>query len=213
MKYIDMLYLSIDGYKENYERDRVNAKWNKLIKYLENIKNMNRHSCTLAVNYVINKYNIQDIPKIKSIIKEYNLDKLRLNIASNWSENSKISDNNKTWNYSKEQIKQLKKYKSEIMGKSPWTFSNCFWPHNGIYVRVDGLVTVCVMNTNTKPFGNIYEQSIEDIRNSERFIKIKNGCINDNPDDHCKNCSYKELSSLLEIIGVNNKSKFGRNEK
>ena len=35
LKYLDMLYLSIDGYKENYEKHRKPAKWDKLIDYLE----------------------------------------------------------------------------------------------------------------------------------------------------------------------------------
>ena len=34
MKYIDMLYFSIDGYKESYERDRL--KWSKLLKFWNN---------------------------------------------------------------------------------------------------------------------------------------------------------------------------------
>ena len=34
LKYIDMLYFSIDGYKEHYERDIAPAKWNKLINFL-----------------------------------------------------------------------------------------------------------------------------------------------------------------------------------
>ena len=38
MKYIDMLYFSIDGYKESYERDRSPAKWKKLIKVFRTIQ-------------------------------------------------------------------------------------------------------------------------------------------------------------------------------
>ena len=38
LKYIDLLYLSIDGYKESYEKFRPPSKWSKLINFLEELK-------------------------------------------------------------------------------------------------------------------------------------------------------------------------------
>ena len=64
MKYIDMLYFSIDGYKESYERDRSPAKWSKLLKFLEQFKSVDRYDCDVVVNYVVNAYNVQDIRKV-----------------------------------------------------------------------------------------------------------------------------------------------------
>ena len=93
MKYIDMLYFSIDGYKESYERDRSPAKWSKLLKFLEQFKSVDRYDCDVVVNYVVNAYNVQDIEKIDDLRKENNLGQLRLNIAIEiWDFDTKMSD-------------------------------------------------------------------------------------------------------------------------
>lgn len=204
MKNIDILYLSIDGYEDSYERDRAPAKWEKLIKFLEDFQSLDRGGCQVVINYVVNKQNIFDIPKINAFQDEYNLDDFRLNIAQDWSEESSISDNSNTWGYSQDQLDYLKGYKDYIKGKSPWTWSDCFWPQKGLYTTVDGSVKVCCLNTGAKSIGNIFEEDIDSIRSKPEFVKIKNGCSSNNPEDHCKNCSYKELSPLLEELQVSN---------
>ena len=73
LKYIDMLYFSIDGWGESYERDRAPAKWKKLIKFLKDFETINRYDCDVVVNYVVNAYNIDDIEKVDNLRKENNL--------------------------------------------------------------------------------------------------------------------------------------------
>lgn len=199
MKYVDLLYFSIDGYKKSYERDRAPAKWSKLISFLEDFKSMNRSSCRVTVNYVVNPDNIEDIRMIKdSIVDKYNLEELRLNIAQNWSE-----DESMPLGYSKDQIKFLKEnWISNIKGKSVWDFKDCFWVNEGLYTTVEGDVKMCCMNTGATSFGNLFEQSIEDIRLKDRYQDIKLGCNSNVPTNHCKNCSYKELVPILNEIGV-----------
>jgi hypothetical protein len=60
------------------------------------------------------------------------------------------------------------------------------------------------MNTAATPVGNIFENSIDNIHNSENYQKIKLGCNSNNPTEHCKNCSYKELAPLLKELNVKN---------
>tara|TARA_R100000008_G_scaffold86724_1_gene81148 strand:- start:14072 stop:14908 length:837 start_codon:yes stop_codon:yes gene_type:complete len=204
MKNIDMLYFSIDGYKENYERDRSPAKWEKLIKFLEDFQLLNRSGCKVVINYVVNKQNIFDIPKINAFQLEYNLDDFRLNIAQDWSEDNSITNNSNTWGYSEHQLSYLKGYKDYIKGKSPWTWSDCFWPRKGLYVTVEGDVKICCLNTGAQSIGNIFREDIEHIRSSPQLTHIANSCKSNAPTSHCKNCSYKELSPLLEELEVNN---------
>ena len=205
LKYIDMLYFSIDGYKENYERDRAPAKWDKLIKFLEDFQTIDRYNCEIVVNYVVNTYNVYDIPKIDALRKKYNLGKLRLNIAQCWDEEKSISEKEATYAYSKEQIKYLQdNWKDKIMGKSKWDFEDCFWVKNGLYTTVDGNVLGCCMNTGAKPFGNLFEDSIEDIHKGDDFQNVKAGCGSNKPTHHCQNCSYKELVPILSELGVQN---------
>ncbi len=201
LKYIDLLYLSIDGYKESYEKFRPPSKWHKLINFLDELKKIQRYECKITCNYVVNKENIIDIHKIDELCKNYNLEELRLNIAQDWSEEDKLSQTKYISGYSDKQIDYLKKnYSPNIKGKAPWTWSDCFWVKTGIYMTVEGNLKVCALNTDTEPLGNIFKDSINNILNSEKMNEIRVGCKNNLPSKHCKNCSYKELSPLLERL-------------
>lgn len=197
LKYIDILYLSIDGYKENYEKYRKNSEWNKLITFLEDLNNVDRYNCKIVVNYVVNPNNILDIEKVNNeIVIPYNIEEIRLNIAQNWSENEHI-----VIDYTEEDIKYLKdNWSNNIKGKSDWDYKDCFWVQNGLYVTVDGDVKVCCINTSAKSLGNIYTSTIDAILGSEEYQKIKTGCELNNPTNHCKNCSYKELVPILKKL-------------
>ena len=203
LKYIDMLYLSIDGYEENYERDRAPAKWKKLIRFLDQFESVDRHDCDVVVNYVVNAYNVYDIPKIDELRVNYDLGELRLNIAQIWDADTKMSDDVATSGYTKHQLDYLKKnYGGKIMGKSKWDFKDCFWVNNAIYTTVEGNVKMCCMNTGAEPFGNLFENSIDEIREMVDYQNVKRGCETNNPTSHCKNCSYKELTPILEYVGI-----------
>ena len=203
MKYIDTLYLSIDGWGESYERDRAPAKWSKLISFLDDFKTIDRHYCDVPVNYVVNAYNIEDIEKVDKLRKENDLSMLRLNIAQIWDEDLKIHHDVATSGYTIEQLDYLRdNWSKNIMGKSKWDFKDCFWVKNGLYTTVEGHVKMCCLNTGAKPFGNLFENSIDEIRLTEDYQNVKKGCNTNNPTSHCKTCSYKELIPLLTYVGV-----------
>ena len=201
LKYIDVLYFSIDGWGESYERDRAPAKWSKLLKFLEDFKTINRYDCECVVNYVVNAYNVDDIEKVDKLRVDNNLGMLRLNIAQIWDENTKMSDDLATSGYSKEQLDYLKStWGDNIMGRSKWDFKDCFWVKEGLYTTVEGHVKMCCMNTGAKSFGNLFENSIDEIRKRDEYQKVKKGCSTNKPTSHCKNCSYKELTPILEYV-------------
>ena len=201
LKYIDVLYFSIDGWGESYERDRAPAKWSKLLKFLEDFKTINRYNCDCTVNYVVNAYNVDDIEKVDKLRVDNNLGMLRLNIAQIWDENTKMSDDLATSGYSKEQLDYLKStWGDNIMGRSKWDFKDCFWVKEGLYTTVEGHVKMCCMNTGAKSFGNLFENSIDEIRKRDEYQKVKKGCSTNKPTSHCKNCSYKELTPILEYV-------------
>ena len=203
MKYIDMLYFSIDGYKESYERDRAPAKWKKLIRFLDQFKSVERYDCDVVVNYVVNAYNVQDIEKVDKLRKENNLGQLRLNIAQIWDADIKMSDDIATSGYTEEDLNYLREnWNKQIMGKSKWDFKDCFWVNNAIYTTVEGNVKMCCMNTGAEPFGNLFENSIDEIRLMDDYQNVKKGCQTNNPTSHCQNCSYKELVPILNYVGV-----------
>jgi len=197
MKYIDLLYFSIDGYKESYERDRAPAKWEKLMSFLEDFKSMDRYNCRVTCNYVVNPDNVYDIQIIKDeIVDVYDLEELRLNIAQNWSE-----DESMPGGYTQKDIQYLRdNWKENVKGKDEWDFPDCFWVKEGIYTTVEGHVKMCCLNTGAKPFGNLFDTPIEEIRASKDFAAVRKGCQTNKPTSHCKNCSYKELAPMLKLI-------------
>ena len=203
MKYIDMLYFSIDGYEKNYERDRAPAKWKKLIRFLDQFKSVERYDCDVVVNYVVNAYNVQDIEKVDKLREENKLGALRLNIAQIWDADIKMSDDIATSGYTEKDLNYLREnWNKQIMGKSKWDFKDCFWVNNAIYTTVEGNIKMCCMNTGAEPFGNLFENSIDEIRLMDDYQNVKKGCQTNNPTSHCQNCSYKELVPILNYVGV-----------
>ena len=203
LQYIDMLYYSIDGYEENYERDRSPAKWSKLIKFLDNSRKIDKQGCDIVVNYVVNAYNVDDIIKIDELRVNYDLGQLRLNIAQIWDEGKSIKDDIATSGYTQHQLDYLKEnWSGKIMGRADWDYNDCFWVNNALYTTVEGHVKMCCMNTGARPFGNLFVNSIDEIRQMTDYQNVKKGCNTNNPTSHCKNCSYKELSPMLKYLGV-----------
>jgi len=197
LQYIDLLYFSIDGYDKSYERDRSPAKWSRLLSFLANFKDIDRKGCRVTCNYVVNPQNVSDIQRVNDeIVNGYGLEELRLNIAQDWSENKSLPGG-----YTLDQIDYLRKsWKDNVKGKSEWDFSDCFWVEEGIYTTVEGNVKMCCMNTGAEPFGNLFEDTIDNIRTTSDYLNVKKGCNTNNPTSHCKNCSYKELTPLLTEI-------------
>lgn len=193
LEFVDMLYISIDGAHENYEKFRPPGKWKKLISFLDDLQSVDRRSCEIVVNYTVSPGLVFDIPIIEELAKKYNLGEVRLNLVQNWTE-----DEGTTLEYTEEELNFLDRYKGKIKGKAPWTWSDCFWVQNGFYSTVEGNVKVCCMNTSAKSLGNIFTQSVEEIFYSNQFKEIKWGCETNTPTNHCSKCSYKELSPLLE---------------
>jgi len=200
LEFIDMLYLSIDGYKANYEKFRKPAKWTKLLKFLKDLKEINRFNCRLAINYTVNPENVYDIPRVNDLIEKFDLHELRLNIVQNWSEEQSAS--NIISGFSGEQVQYLRNnYQDKIKGKFGWNFNDCFWVKNGVYITSTGDIKICCMNTSSKSFGNILlDPSIQMSRSNKRFVEIKNGCESNSPVEHCKNCSYMELNGILKEL-------------
>ena len=148
----------------------------------------------------MNRENIVDISKIEKLCKEYELEELRLNIAQDWSEDKSLSKTDHISGYSLEQIDYLKRISLKTLRKSTLDLVDCFWVKTGIYMTVEGNLKVCALNTDTESLGNIFKDSIDVILNTKRMNEIQEGCGKDMPSKHCENCSYKELSPILEKL-------------
>jgi MoaA/NifB/PqqE/SkfB family radical SAM enzyme len=200
LKHLDMLYISIDGYEERYELFRPPAKWEKLIKFLEAISEMEHHDCSIFINYTVNPNNVDDIQRVYEMCELYNLNDIRLNLVQNWDEGTDIEST--AGSFTDEQIQYLRdNWAWAIKGKKDWDYSDCFWVQRGVYVTVEGNIKVCCMNTAAKTIKNIFMvKNISEAFESPEYSAIEQGCATNNPTDHCKSCSYKELVPTLQRI-------------
>lgn len=199
LKYIDMLYISIDGYEDTYEEFRPPAKWGKLISFLEAVRDMDHHNCQIFINYTANPGNVHDIERVHALCAQYNLKDIRINIVQNWDETSDVEST--VGSFTDEQIEYLKTWQYAIKGRKDWDYSDCFWVQRGAYITVEGNMKVCCMNTSAKTISNVFfVKNIKDHFESQAFQDIKSGCETNNPTDHCKSCSYKELTPVLQKL-------------
>jgi radical SAM protein with 4Fe4S-binding SPASM domain len=194
LRYLDYQYLSIDGLKENYEKFRLGASWEKLISFLERISQL-KDSKKCSINFVATEHNYRDIPALIKLSKKYNLGEIRINIAQNWNEEELGTSGNQ-----EEMIEFLKKYKAYVKGKGSWEYKECFWPFRGAYITVFGDVRGCAINMSGKTFGNIFREDFSEIRNSGEFKNLRENLKRNYPPDFCRTCDYKRLSPILERI-------------
>ena len=68
-------------------------------------------------------------------------------------------------------------------------------------MTVNGDLKICCMNTSTQSVGNIFINDLNTLRTSGKIFEAMNA-LEENVQDleHCKNCSYKTLSPLLQKI-------------
>lgn len=198
LDYIDMMYLSIDGVEEVYEKARQGSTYKRLLTSLEYIKeNISKElrKEKLHINFTLTQENYQTLHKMYDIKQELDLASVRINIAQNWNEEQEINHN-----FSPDALETLKKYKKNLKGVADWDYNKCFWPFEGIVIDVFGNIRQCIINTSQKPIGNIFETNIEDIYNGQYYketrSKLKNNCA----PESCKTCDYKKIAPLLKDI-------------
>lgn len=197
LPFIDLLYLSVDGYEQSYEKNRDGAKWSRLIEFLNDLSLIDVAKTRITINYVVDSNNFRDIEKIHKLVsrKYCFIEEVRLNIAQWWNEGEEIQIE-----MGEEFYSTLVKYKQNVKGKAPWTFSDCFWPVRGFYMDVNGDVKICCLNTSTKSIGNMFEFTVEDILTAPKRLQVANECRMNTPGAHCRKCDYKRLSLTLERI-------------
>lgn len=194
---IDLLYLSVDGYGENYERDRKGANWPRLLKFLDELSTIDRGKTRIAINFVVTGRNYPDIEKINRLVSErYGfIEEVRLNIAQWWGEDQDIKVE-----FTEGLYETLIRYKKNVKGKAPWGFHDCFWPKSGFYMDVSGDVRICCLNTSASPVGNIFKSSLDELLESPKRRQVAVECRQNSPGVHCRRCDYKKLSPALERV-------------
>ena len=63
-----------------------------------------------------------------------------------------------------------------------------------VAILVDGIVVPCCLDSNASiPLGNIYKESLKDILEGERSVRLRKSFQDRKPCEQlCRNCTYKE---------------------
>ncbi len=199
LPHIDMLYLSIDGVGKTYEEARPPAKFDRLLKSLDDIKRLipiEIRKSKLHINFTLTEFNFNELPEMYKFKENYDLASVRINLAQNWNEHEQNSRD-----FNPEVIDFLKKYKKDLKGVPGWDYNQCFWPFAGIIVDVFGNIRQCIINTSQKPIGNIWLNDVKEIfNNGEYYSAVRDALQANCPPTSCLNCDYKHLSPILKEI-------------
>jgi radical SAM protein with 4Fe4S-binding SPASM domain len=199
LKYVDQVYLSIDGEKESYESIRVGATWDKLINFLESCSKYISTEVSkkkLYINFTATEENYKSLPAMYELSEKYNLAGVRINLAQNWNE-----DQENTYKVDTQMIEYLKQYAADMKGVPNWNYNDCFWPYEGAIIDVYGNIRQCIINTSQTPLFNIKDDGFKEFYNSsEHYKRVRSKLSKGEAPKECTHCDYKHLSNNLSEI-------------
>ena len=181
---LDWLNFSLDGAtKATYEMMRPGAVFEQV---LGNIRKVvaavgERERPTLAIWFLASRDNIQELPMMVPLVKGLGIPRLRTQGVHYWGHEDwqererRANDIRELLETLRAVARQAREAGVEFQALNfpdPTAERGCKWPWRGSYITADGYVTPCCENGSDPDkinFGNIFQQSYEDIWNSEAY--------------------------------------------
>jgi len=198
LPYVDIVYLSIDGVNETYERLRKGANFKKLLQSLQNISDLvsEEQRKKLHINFTLTPENYKELPEVYKLKEKYNLPLVRINLAQNWNE-----DEFNSYQFTDEIPGELNQYARAMRGFAGWEYKACYWPYSGVTIDVYGDVRQCIINTTQDSLGNVFQVPLKTIFNdSAELNAVRSALAANKPAKSCLTCDYKFLSKPLKRI-------------
>ncbi|MBE9466863.1 MAG: radical SAM protein [Bacteroidetes bacterium] len=188
------LYISLDGLAETYKYMRGVDGFDKVIKVIEECKDI----IPISLMFTLTPYNnFEDLKDVIKISKKYDID-LRIGIYNNidffdtkeaahtkeFRDKIKTADINKDFRKAvPDEVKSTSENYDFLMLYEEWRNGNtnlkCHSILDSIVIHPNGNVPIC-QNLSTK-LGNVYENSLDEIFNSPETIKLQK--------QHTKSCN------------------------
>lgn len=176
---LDLLIASLDGVTPDvYNKYRVGGNFNYVTNNLKLLtklkKGLGSNRPFIEWQFLVNKYNEHQVPKLQAVAKELGVDSLVLEEMVILYGESKHDDINPE-NWLPKNKKYQPKGQSLLTNKSDNIFQgNCWYLWRGAAISPDGGVSPCCYNNSKKEdFGNILKDSFEKIWNNEKYLSAR----------------------------------------
>ncbi|MEM1530140.1 MAG: radical SAM protein [Candidatus Bathyarchaeia archaeon] len=206
LKYFDSICVSIDSINpENLEYIRKGVKYESIMKNLELLVEIKREVSARAdvgINFVATHLNYREIPALCNLASKLGLNFIYIVEVENWT-----TPKEKEYHQQLEFIREARKVKREIRslildsrrkyrelsiyhGDSSRRKLRCSWCFSKCFITVDGYVTPCCirMNPDVFNFGNIFDESFNNIWNGEKMREFRLSMIKDRANPICDQC-------------------------
>lgn len=182
----DHIIVSLDGLSdETYTKYRVGGKVQNVFDGLEKLSQLpTKERPYIELQFLVFSHNEHEIPELQKLKKKYRIDKITLKSAQIYDESQIdfLPENQKYSRYNISNGKVKLKKKAE---------NHCKRLIFGTVVCFDGRVVPCCFDKDAEhEFGNISNQSLAEIRNSEKFRNfVKQVFTQRNGIEICNNCT------------------------
>ena len=188
---LDRLIISIDGTtQDTYEQYRVGGQLEKvlegtrnMVKWKRKLKSKTPH---LIFQFLVVRPNEHQIEDARNLAQEIGVDDIQFKTAQvyDFEEGSPLIPENQK--YSRYRLNEKGKYTL----KNPLK-DQCWKMWHSCVVTWDGKVVPCCFDKDAShPMGDLKNQTMREIWNSEKYIKFRKGILTSRSSiDICKNCS------------------------
>ena len=190
--------------KETFQQLRPGAEYDLVVDNIGKLSELRKnHDTKLSLTTVISRVNADNVFDIIDFACQEDIEKVRFVSVRDIVGSDEVSVDMVEAAKEIEQMKLLDiRQKDSIMSyaheknieigysDNTLTSSSCWWPYNGVFITYDGYVTPCCMRMEPRVicFGNVYEQSLDEIWNSGQYTefrdKLKMGLV----PEICKRC-------------------------
>ncbi|MBK9285618.1 MAG: SPASM domain-containing protein [Sphingobacteriaceae bacterium] len=188
---LSKLIISVDGAdQESYEKYRVGGDLTKVLQGTKHLvqqkKALNLKTPTVVWQFIVFKHNENQINQIKSLAKEYGVDKIQIKTAQiyDYENGSELIPENAEFS----RYKRTENGNYQIKNK---LLNQCWRMWQGCVITWNGLVVPCCFDKDAKhQMGDMQKESFQNIWFSDKYTRFRAKILKGRSEiDICTNCT------------------------
>ncbi len=187
---LNRLIISIDGIsQESYQKYRKGGNLHTVLQGVKNLveakKEANTQKPYVILQFLVLKTNEHQIPKLKKMAKQLEIDKLKLKTAQfyNYENGNPLMPTNLKYS-------RYKKVNGKYVLKNPMK-NKCWRSWTSPVITFDGNLVPCCFDKDAQyAFGNVYTEGLRQVFANEKSANFRKQILKNRKDiDICTNCS------------------------